>query len=294
MFERYIESARRTIFFARYEAAQLGSSEIVPEHILLGLFGDGLTWAREVISSVSAQQIRDEILAYLAQHEKQSPRAELSLSQDSQNVLAAAEEEAKRLAHRRVSNHHILLGLLRIENCFAAQVLRRNGLSIDYLREQMRTVQKATGEPAPQTTNAEADLSPADRKLYELEVRLLELFRLNDHQGALKLVDDAIADPSLDRNRMMWSLIPIASVIARTIGDFDLARRYCEQRVACNPNDAMALYKLADCLDLQGEAQRARKVACESYELSLARSGVQGEGLAELIENRFPGIKLGA
>ena len=40
MFDRYVENARRTIFFARYEAAQLGSSEIAPEHILLGLLKD--------------------------------------------------------------------------------------------------------------------------------------------------------------------------------------------------------------------------------------------------------------
>lgn len=37
MFERYTESARRTIFFGRYEASQFGSPEIDTEHLLLGL-----------------------------------------------------------------------------------------------------------------------------------------------------------------------------------------------------------------------------------------------------------------
>jgi ATP-dependent Clp protease ATP-binding subunit ClpC len=37
MFERYTEGARRTIFFARYEAAQIGPAYIETEHILLGL-----------------------------------------------------------------------------------------------------------------------------------------------------------------------------------------------------------------------------------------------------------------
>jgi ATP-dependent Clp protease ATP-binding subunit ClpC len=37
MFERYTEGARRTVFFARYEAAQIGSVYIETEHILLGL-----------------------------------------------------------------------------------------------------------------------------------------------------------------------------------------------------------------------------------------------------------------
>ena len=38
MFERYTEKARRSIFFARYEASQFGSHEIDTEHLLLGLF----------------------------------------------------------------------------------------------------------------------------------------------------------------------------------------------------------------------------------------------------------------
>jgi ATP-dependent Clp protease ATP-binding subunit ClpC len=37
MFERYTEKARRTIFFARYEASRFGSPYIEAEHLLLGL-----------------------------------------------------------------------------------------------------------------------------------------------------------------------------------------------------------------------------------------------------------------
>jgi len=36
MFERYTEKARRVIFFACYEASQLGSPYIETEHLLLG------------------------------------------------------------------------------------------------------------------------------------------------------------------------------------------------------------------------------------------------------------------
>ncbi len=43
MFERYTEKARRTIFFARYEASQYGSSVIASEHILLGLLREDRT-----------------------------------------------------------------------------------------------------------------------------------------------------------------------------------------------------------------------------------------------------------
>jgi len=37
MFERYTEMARRSIFFARYEASAFGSEYIETEHLLLGI-----------------------------------------------------------------------------------------------------------------------------------------------------------------------------------------------------------------------------------------------------------------
>ena len=47
MFERYTERARRVLFFARYEASQLGSISIETEHLLLGLMGPGRERADE-------------------------------------------------------------------------------------------------------------------------------------------------------------------------------------------------------------------------------------------------------
>ena len=41
MFERYNENARRTLFFARYEASQLGSPSVEAHHLLLGLIARG-------------------------------------------------------------------------------------------------------------------------------------------------------------------------------------------------------------------------------------------------------------
>jgi len=50
MFERYDEAARRALFFARYEASQLGSISIEPEHILLGLLREN----KSVVSGIFA------------------------------------------------------------------------------------------------------------------------------------------------------------------------------------------------------------------------------------------------
>src|SRR5467141_583000 len=63
VFERYTERARRVIFFARYEASQLGSNSIETEHLLLGLIreGKGLTSRIFSKSHLSMETIRKEI-----------------------------------------------------------------------------------------------------------------------------------------------------------------------------------------------------------------------------------------
>src|SRR5216117_3451017 len=63
MFERYTERARRVLFFARYEASQLGSISIETEDLLLGLIreGKGLTSRIFARSHLSLENIRKEI-----------------------------------------------------------------------------------------------------------------------------------------------------------------------------------------------------------------------------------------
>ncbi|HXB55489.1 MAG TPA: Clp protease N-terminal domain-containing protein [Vicinamibacteria bacterium] len=60
MFERYTEPAFRVVFFARYEAAQLGSSSIGTEHLLLGLIREnsGLTARLFRERNVSSRDVR--------------------------------------------------------------------------------------------------------------------------------------------------------------------------------------------------------------------------------------------
>ena len=66
MFERYTERARRVLFFARYEATQLGSTQIETEHLLLGLIreGKGLTSRIFARSHLSLQAFLETLGAF--------------------------------------------------------------------------------------------------------------------------------------------------------------------------------------------------------------------------------------
>ena len=60
MFERYDESARRTLFFARYEASRLGVPSIETEHLLLGLIREPKGHARRLLFTLPLNEIRRE------------------------------------------------------------------------------------------------------------------------------------------------------------------------------------------------------------------------------------------
>jgi ATP-dependent Clp protease ATP-binding subunit ClpC len=136
MFERYTEKARRVIFFARYEASQFGSPYIESEHLLLGVVREDKALTNRFLRSEVAS-IRKQVESQTTTREKTSTSVDLPLSNESKRVLAYAGEEAERLAHKHIGTEHLLLGLLREEKCFAAQILVERGVQLSQVREEL-------------------------------------------------------------------------------------------------------------------------------------------------------------
>ena len=141
MFEKYTEKARRVIFFARYEASQLGSSSIETEHILLGLLreGDTITSRLFTQSNIKLEAVRKEIGDVTPLRDKVSTSIEIPLSEESKRVLAYAAEEAESLLHKYIGTEHILLGLLRERKSLAARILAEKGMRLNSAREEIIT-----------------------------------------------------------------------------------------------------------------------------------------------------------
>jgi ATP-dependent Clp protease ATP-binding subunit ClpC len=139
MFERYTERARRVLFFARYEASQLGSVSIETEHLLLGLIreGKGLTSRIFARSNVVLDSIRKEIEGRTVFREKGSTSVEIPFSTETKRVLQYAAEEADRLVHTYIGTEHLLLGLLREERSLAASILMEKGMRLASVRDDV-------------------------------------------------------------------------------------------------------------------------------------------------------------
>ena len=155
MFERYTESARRVIFFARYEASQYGSSYIESEHILLGLVREDRALMRRVLGpEADAAAIRTEIEKVITRRQRTSTSVEVPLSVDSKRILMLAAEEADGLHYRYVGTEQILLAVLMTEGSLAARILAGMGVEPGPVRELIgKSSEPAHGAAKPQTSD---------------------------------------------------------------------------------------------------------------------------------------------
>jgi ATP-dependent Clp protease ATP-binding subunit ClpC len=168
MFERYTEKARRVIFFARYEASQFGSPYIETEHLLLGLLREDKALTNRFLRShASVESIRKQIEAHTTIGEKVSTSVDLPLSNECKRVLAYAAEEAERLGHKHLGTEHLLLGLLREEGGFGAELLVERGVKLEKVRDELAHV---THEPEPRRPPEAPPLSEVSRDLTQAAI----------------------------------------------------------------------------------------------------------------------------
>src|SRR5437868_7334568 len=135
MFERYTEKARRVIFFGRYEASEFGSPYIEAEHLLLGLAREQRRMLQNLLPAFpNLSELHSEIETRSPAGQKISTSVDLPLSNESKRILAYAAEEAERARDHFIRSQHLLLGIVREEGCFAADLLKKYGAELEYLR----------------------------------------------------------------------------------------------------------------------------------------------------------------
>jgi ATP-dependent Clp protease ATP-binding subunit ClpC len=144
MFERYTERARRVLFFGRYEASQLGSAVIEPEHVLPGLVREGKGCANDALVKfgTSPQSLLRDIESRVVAREKVSTSIEIPFSEPTKRVLQFAGDEADLLGHEHIGGEHLLLGILREEECVAAVILIGRGLQLSQARDEILRLNK--------------------------------------------------------------------------------------------------------------------------------------------------------
>lgn len=134
MFERYTERARRVIFFARYEASQLGADHIETSHLLLGILREDKGLTAKVFGSQIPFENPAEAMGLKPTGKKISTSVDVPLTKEANRVLLIAAEESEQLHQKFIMPGHILLGIMKQPDV-AGQFLKKVGLDLDKVRE---------------------------------------------------------------------------------------------------------------------------------------------------------------
>lgn len=128
MFERFTLKARRVVFFGRFEATQCHSARLAADHLLLGLLRENRAIAARILPpGEDLETIRERVKRRQMEMKATPSSAEIPLGYDAKRVLEFAVEEAEAVSRAHVGTGHLFLGLLRVQDSLAAELLSEKG-----------------------------------------------------------------------------------------------------------------------------------------------------------------------
>ncbi|MFN8447061.1 MAG: ATP-dependent Clp protease ATP-binding subunit [Anaerolineae bacterium] len=149
--ERFTQRARRVLSLAQEEAERLQHNYIGTEHLLLGLIREEGGVAGRVLRELGLEQRRvEELVERMTRASTRTTTTQPELSPGTKRVLELAVDEARRMGHHYIGTEHLLLGLVRLTEGVAIDILKRLGVSPEEVRRQTRRVLQESPVQNPQ------------------------------------------------------------------------------------------------------------------------------------------------
>ena len=138
MFERFTERARQVIVLAQEEARTLEHGHIGTEHILLGLLREEEGLAARLLESldVTVERARAEVVRQVEAGVGPGS-GQIPFTAAAKKALELSLREALSLGHNYIGTEHILLGLLRVHEGGAADILVELDADSDKVRNEV-------------------------------------------------------------------------------------------------------------------------------------------------------------
>jgi ATP-dependent Clp protease ATP-binding subunit ClpC len=142
--DNFTPKARHVLSLAQKQAERLRKPQIGTEHLLIALI--------EQEGSVASRVLRDlglETDRVISMVEKElgfgDHTGQITLSPGMQQVIPFAIEEARKKGQKSVGTEHLLIGLTRLSDCDAMNILIKFGLSAEQIRRQTDRVLRESG-----------------------------------------------------------------------------------------------------------------------------------------------------
>ncbi|MCJ0536856.1 ATP-dependent Clp protease ATP-binding subunit [Enterococcus cecorum] len=211
MDDLFTPKAKEVLMLAQEEAKYFKHQTIGSEHLLLALVVEQEGIAGKTLREMNIQEndIREEIEHYtgfgMVKHYPDNYF--LPYSPRVKQIIAYANDEAKRSGVEKIGTEHLLLGLLRDEEILASRIMLNLGLSLSRMRQLLK--KKMGQEPTrnqTQTPNRRKQATQAKQETMEGTPTLDALARDLTRQAIEQRLD-----PVVGRNKEVRRLVQILS-----------------------------------------------------------------------------------
>ena len=162
MERNFSQHVKEILGYSREEAERLQNSNIVPEHLLLGIIRDGSNRAVDALVGLGASlrtiksSLENELSASNNHMEQQSN--ELTISKSTDRVLKMSMLEARFMKSQETDSEHLLLAILKESDSPAAKILHTNDITYDevsaFLKGEVAGEEEAEQHPSPRGMGA--------------------------------------------------------------------------------------------------------------------------------------------
>ena len=137
----YTPRVRRILQIARVEANRLQNDHIGPEHILLALIKEGSGIALRILKEMGVNifDLRKAIESSIGETSGGIASSKLELDNEAQESIRGAVEESRMFGHSYIGTEHLLLGILKVRESLAAQMLMNFG--VDFVDAKRTIIQ---------------------------------------------------------------------------------------------------------------------------------------------------------
>lgn len=192
MYERFTQSSRKVMELANEAARDLKHAQICTEHVLLGLILEGKGIAACAIRNNPSWITADNVIAGIEAIHATEPSitweqdAKLPQTPRAKKVVEYACDESCALHHKYIGTEHLLLGLLRDNNCGAVRVLQNLGANPDHIKTDVLFLLGHGPEDAQQKQPS------TDPDVHNMIIKIMETAGTDSPREALQQANDAL------------------------------------------------------------------------------------------------------
>jgi hypothetical protein len=141
VFERFTDRSRRVLVLAQEESRLLGHPDIGPEHLLLGLVGEGGGVAARALASAGLElEPAREAVRRLTNAAGTGTTSAPPFTRDAKKALEGSLRELLARGGANIGTQHLLFGVLAVENGLVVSTLATFGTDGDDVRRRVEEI----------------------------------------------------------------------------------------------------------------------------------------------------------